>query len=357
MALTFVKNSWQLANWGFSVTDVIGLIGAGQGIITWLSVNARDSNLLSFLDVDEIALGLRPSLLDTIALNKRWGKELLLLRNGVPIVCKKEGEDSEIENIRRFTWMMTLITACLDVAMTSQSRDKAICDFVARLFADKVQPGIEEYLQKEIPSHILGWQSTAIVHRILPRARDIWDKLEKQDDHQAGFIPDQECEEIARMLIWIVTKGEDTFRTNSSDLYSVAYVLAEIGFDFLRLAVEKVNYDGVGVITLIKTEYVLWNNHVIRPARDLRRGMRVPLSNMEDAVALWPDNPERNNRRRMIFTNGMSSAKDIFFHASLSSSDSRSARLTIRVTSTTEEHRYISPHYLYLDGSVFSSPD
>jgi hypothetical protein len=338
MALTFATNSLQLANWGFSVTDVISLIGAGRGIITWLSADGRDSNLLSFLNIDETVLGLRPGLLDPSALNKRWGKEVLLLRNGEPTTCKAEGEDSEIENVRRFTWMMTLITACLDVAMTSQSVNMTICDFVARLFADKVQPGIEEYLQKEIPLHVQGWRSTATVRKIFPRARDIWDNLEKQDDHQAGFIPDQECEELARMLIWIVTKGEDTFRTNSSDLYSVAFILAELGFDLLRLAVEKVDYEGVGIITLIKTEHALLDEHVIRPSRDLRRGMRVPLSNMEDAVALWPENPERNNRRRMIFANGMSSARGVSFHACSSSSDSRSARLAIRVTSATSGH-------------------
>ncbi|KAA6411857.1 MAG: hypothetical protein FRX48_04007 [Lasallia pustulata] len=63
------------------------------------------------------------------------------------------------------------------------------------------------------------------------------------------------------MLIWIATKGEDTFRTNSSDLYSA-------------------DYEGVGVITLIKTEHALWDDNVIRPARDLRRGFN-------DLIRTW----------------------------------------------------------------------
>ena len=337
MALTFAANTWQLTSWGFSFTDVTSLVGAGRGIITWLSADGRDSNLLSFLNIDETVLGLRPGLLDPSTLNKRWGKELQLLRNGAPMECKAEGEDSEIENVRRFTWMMTLITACLDVAMTIRSVNMTICDFIARLFADKMQPGIEEYLEKEIPLHIEGWRSTATVRKMFPRARDIWNKLEKEDLHQPGFIPEQECEELVRMLIWIVTKGEDTFRTNSSDLYSVAFILAELGFDLLRLAVEEIDYEDVGVITLIKTEYAPWDDHVIRPAQDLRRGMRVPLLRMEDAVAIWPNSPERNNRRRMIFESGMTSAKGVSFHACLSSSASCSARLAVRVTSTTRE--------------------
>jgi hypothetical protein len=136
------------------------------------------------------------------------------------------------------------------------------------------------------------------------------------------------------MLIWVVSKGEDTFRTNSLDIYSVAFMLSSLGFDLLRVAVEKAKYEDVGVITLIKMEYALWSDHVVRLVRDLRRGMRVPLLNMEDAMALWPDNPERNNRRQMIFINGMSSAKDISFYVCLSFKDSRSARLAIWVAST-----------------------
>lgn len=103
MALTFAKNSWHLVNWGFSVTDIVTLIGAGRGIITWLNVNGRDSDFLSFLNIEETELDLRPGLLDVAALNKRWGKEIGLLRNGCPTTLKLGGENSQLENVRRFT--------------------------------------------------------------------------------------------------------------------------------------------------------------------------------------------------------------------------------------------------------------
>jgi hypothetical protein len=78
MALTFAKNGFYLMNWGFSVTDLIALAGAGRGVIIWLTADRRDSSLLSLLNVDEADLNLRLGLLDLSALNKRWGKELVL---------------------------------------------------------------------------------------------------------------------------------------------------------------------------------------------------------------------------------------------------------------------------------------
>lgn len=337
MALTFATNSLRLVNWGFSATDILTLVAAGRGVITWINAHSRDSNLLSFLNVDETDLRLRPGLLDPIALNKRWGKDIVLLKNGKPEVLKTEGDGAEIENIRRFTWMMTLITACLEAVMASKCVKIVICDLISKLFADATEPGFEEFLQRDILMHIEGWRSTAIVRMISPRARDIWDKLEKQGDHLPGFIPEQENQELARMLVWIVVKGEDTFYTNSSDLYSVAFMLAELGFDLLRVAVEKADSKPLGVVTLIKTEDAPWNNHAARPAQpvpDLRRGMRIPLLNVEDTVVLWPENPERNEHRRVIFANGISAARDIFFRAGKSSEDGHPAGLAIRVEST-----------------------
>ena len=337
MALTFVKNSWQLVNWGFSVTDITTLIGAGRGVITWLNADGRDSNLLSFLNLDETGLDLRPGLLDTTTLNKRWGKEVLLLQNGRPVRLKPEGVESAIEDIRRFTWMMTLITTCLDAALTGRSVENVICNFIASLFDGRTQPGIQEYLQKDIPLHIQGWRSTAAVRMIFPRARDVWNKLERQGIHQSGSIPEQESEGLARMLIWVVTKGPNTLYTASSDVYAVGILLSELGFDSLRFAVGKREYNEDALITLIKIDGLLLEHQIIRPARDIRRGMRIPLSNMEDAVSLWPENPEKNNRRRMIFTDGMSSAMGISFSACVGSKDHRSLGTAIRVVSTEKQ--------------------
>lgn len=82
MALSFVANSWQLANWGFSAGDIAVLAGAGRNVITWLSAEARDRNLLDFLKVSPTGLGIRGGLINTASLNQRWGQTAVLFKNG-----------------------------------------------------------------------------------------------------------------------------------------------------------------------------------------------------------------------------------------------------------------------------------
>lgn len=231
---------------------------------------------------------------------------------------------------------MTLITACLDATLTARSVASVICGFVARLFTDKMPLDIEEYISREIPQHISGWRSTATVRKICPRAQDIWSKLEKQGVHQPGYIPEEEIEELIRMLFWLVSKDSDVFYTTSSDIYSLGIMLAELGFEPLRPTTEKKEHAECGSITLVKTDEadILPMNHQVKRQVGIRRGIRVPLANMEDAViSFCPDNPDESDRRRMRFAEGMRSAADISFSALVASKESRNAGLAIRVSS------------------------
>jgi hypothetical protein len=103
MALSFVANSWQLANWGFSEGDIAVLAGAGCNVITWLSAVGRDKNLLEFLNVSPTGLGIRSGLIDTASLNRRWGQTTVLFKNGQRHEFKPGGGKTQIEDINRFT--------------------------------------------------------------------------------------------------------------------------------------------------------------------------------------------------------------------------------------------------------------
>jgi hypothetical protein len=68
MALTFALNSMHLSNWGISVGDIAKLAGAGRSVVTRLTANARDSNLLDFLNVMGQELRFRSGVIDPVEL-------------------------------------------------------------------------------------------------------------------------------------------------------------------------------------------------------------------------------------------------------------------------------------------------
>lgn len=103
MAVSFASNSFQLANWGFSVGDIAALSGAGRAVITWLTAAHRDRGLLDFLNTSTSDIGLRRGLVSPEALNQRWGRELSLLHNGRRRDYRSNNPDERVENLDRFT--------------------------------------------------------------------------------------------------------------------------------------------------------------------------------------------------------------------------------------------------------------
>jgi len=311
MVLTFANNSLHLVNWGFSFGDVAALAGAGRHVITWLTAEPRDAALLDFLKVTASDLGFRRGLVDPVALNRRWSHRIALLRDGQRIEVQPEGPEKELENINRFTGIMTIIVVCLDEVVTNNTLRKIIIAFSEIMLASSTLK--TEYLSHEIPEHIQGWRSTGATRMMVPRARDIWNTLETQKLHLPGFAPDSESEEIVRFLEWIVLGESRTYITASTDIYSLAMLLSQMGFDSLRTG---------SVDTILPESYamVVLDDRTIQPnavpaVAAKRRGMRIPLNNMEESVSLWPGTPEENNRRRMIFKIGKKVAAGVVLQA------------------------------------------
>jgi hypothetical protein len=309
MAVSFASNSFQLANWGFSVGDIAALSGAGRAVITWLTAAHRDRGLLDFLNTSTSDIGLRRGLVSPEALNQRWGRELSLLHNGRRRDYRSNNPDERVENLDRFTWLMTLIVVCLDQAVYPDAVQEIVTETTLLIFSDKILE--TEYLRHEIPKHIEGWRSITHVRKLHPRASTFWRSLERDGRHLPGFVPRSDSEELIRLLAWISVGISSEYRTNSSDAFSLAMMLQEMGLDILRTGTVDDHFDESFIVVIYDTSILPPTS---RPnSENNRSGMRIPLLALQETVSLWPGSVDDNNRRREVFMLGERAATDLDF--------------------------------------------
>lgn len=302
MAVSFTKGSLTLANWGFGAGDIAVLAGAGRSVGNWLLANAKDRSLFEFLDVDVENVILRKGLIDVGTLHQTWDTQLVLLKNGKKFKVKAAGgkRGPVVENMDKFTWLMTLIVAGLDAALTSKAVHLVVSAFMIKWFEEAVA-GLE-FVEHEVVHHIQGWRSASSVRGIGLKAREIWDRLGSHGQHWPGMVPSSDCGELTRLLIWIAAGQDEHFYTASSDVYCLAVLLRGIG---LGILVEKTSnpcfHEGQIHVVLRHTLDVPVN--VSRQIK-YRRGMRIPLDFMEESVSVWPGTRELTNTLRKVFEDG-----------------------------------------------------
>ena len=308
MSLSFATNSNTLNQWGFSAGDIAVLAGAGRAVGNWLMAQARDRTLLDFLNIDPHDLIARKGLIDRLKLDQRWSKKLVLLQNGRKRIIKPPGGKA-VESLDTFTWLMVLVVATLDAAVSLKGLKEAMKDFLTMLFDDHVD-GLE-YLLHELPRHIEGWLSIATVRNITGRARQEWIHLGEVGVHDPGLIPFQDVGEVSRLLVWIVGSKGQTYETSSSDALSIAVVLQAIGLEMLATDQDVKEHDENRLVIRLSKGPIgetptkrFWRLRT-------RTGMRVPLQCMQECVSIWPGVAAENNERRRIFEDGMSASRDI----------------------------------------------
>ena len=311
MSLSFPFGSQALANWGFGAGDIAVLAGAGRAVITWVMAPSKDRSLLEFLQLDTQDIFLRRGIIDPAALHSRWDRQLTLFRNGKKLSITGPGRKPVVENLSPFTWFMTLTVAALEGAVYLKTLHKIILEFAMEIFKDKTS-GLE-FVQKEMVNHTQGWQSIACVRNISLVGRTAWERLAREGKHPPGQIPESDCGEIVRLLMWIAAGKDREFLTSSTDTFSIAIILSEIGLSLLRVrtSTSDQDFDENQMVVSLSTSYVL--GHKGNQSSVSRYGMRVPLDYMHEAVSLWPGDEGENNLRRMIFQNGMRAAKGIEF--------------------------------------------
>ena len=323
MAVTF--SAGDFASWGISLGDVAVLAGAGRAIGTWVMNSIKDQGLLHFMRVEPEDLIPRKGLIDPVALHKRWDVRLTLLHNGKKrVIGDRSG--TVVENMGIFSWLMTIITSAMDATLGVSSMKQALSKFLTALFEEHLD-GLE-YLQRELPQHIQGWISAALVRNIIAKARVVWQSLLLSGVRLPGNIPDKDVPEIVRFLVWLTgAKGQresKRFQTTSSDVFAFAIILQEIGLDILETVKEtegdfdpiesrlEVKFDSSTVTTSDEESQTLLEH------QKQRSGMRIPLTCMEECVSVWPEPADENNKRRVLFLDGLAASKSVFISALLS---------------------------------------
>ena len=330
MSLSFSVTSKVLSSIGYGLSDIAVLTGAGRNVISWLSARYKDQALLEFLVKDQKEIIPRRGLISTADLDRRWSQRLNLFQDGhiLPFEGAAAVNILHRASLDLFTWFMTLLVAALSAATSLTCTRSVIAEFLLRRCADS--DGIDS-LRYDVGRHIDGWTSIATTRGILRVARDTWDRLGRHGLHPPGFMPDSDAEELIHMIEWLVDtegKAENNrlFYTASSDIYSLAALLNEIGITSLQCSIAK---DGIAFpeplesqILLILDESRLLNR--LKRPDSIRGGMRVNLSIPEECVSSWPGDEADNNRRRTVFLSAANAAAAVQFTAGQSTElDSR----------------------------------
>jgi hypothetical protein len=242
----------------------------------------------------------RDGIIETAQLQDRWGKKLKLFKEGKKEIFATQPKD----DLDRFTWLMALFYATLEAAVPQSLCHEIMIELIIILFEEHLS---EEYLRGELPSHIEGWSSIAAVRMINTRARSEWQYLEDYGEHQPGYIPATDRENIVSLLRWIAKDKTKRFKTPSSDVYCVARVLQALGLDLLRTEKacqnRETQYDENHFIVLLDMESLGLGNTTAN-SNSNRRGMRIPLDSMQEAVSPWPRST-RENQIQEDFLRGM----------------------------------------------------
>ena len=308
MSLAWATGSSTLAQWGFSAGDIAAIAGAGRSVGTWLMAQSKDRMLLDFLQTEAHDVIKRRGLIDRVALHERWDTRLFLLQNGRRRIIETAGGKT-VENMDKFTWLMTLFVASLDAAFSVSNVRKVMTEFLTMLFSEHVD-GLD-YLLHELPRHVEGWMSIAITRNIAARARAEWFTLANRGVHEPGLIPTGDVGEIVRLLNWITTSREQKFFTSSGDAYALSIVMHAIGIDLLSTGGAASEQDESRLVVCLVTDPISTSTKGQFQRLNERTGMRVPLQCMEECVSVWPGTPAENNERRGVFNDGARAAEGL----------------------------------------------
>ena len=288
MSLAWNTGSSTLAQWGFSAGDIAAIAGAGRSVGTWLMAQSKDRMLLDFLQTEAHDVIRRRGLIDRVALHEQWDTRLFLLQNGRRRIIEPAGGNT-VENMDKFTWLMTLFVASLDAAFSVSNVRKVMTEFLIMLFSEHVD-GLD-YLLHELPRHVEGWMSIAITRNIAARAREEWFTLANRGVHEPGLIPTGDVGEIVRLLNWITTSREQKFLTSSGDAYALSIVMHTIGIDLLSPGDAASEQDENRFVVCLVRDPISTNSKGKFQRLNERTGMRVPLQCMEECVSVWPGTP------------------------------------------------------------------
>ncbi|KAJ4258512.1 hypothetical protein NW757_003080 [Fusarium falciforme] len=111
MSLQVSTGAGSLIALGLAINDVATLVTLSRQVVTWLSTESGDKDLLDLLDHDEMDVLWRGGLIDTTRFNKRWGSDLVLLVNCQSQAFTGEKAENALETLGQLSAIMVCIVA------------------------------------------------------------------------------------------------------------------------------------------------------------------------------------------------------------------------------------------------------
>jgi hypothetical protein len=91
MSLQIATGPGALLALGVGAGDIASIVSLGRRIGNWWTTRTGDLEMLSLLGEDGSSILQRRGILDVLAFNKRWRKQIRLLSNGIPLQLEEDG--------------------------------------------------------------------------------------------------------------------------------------------------------------------------------------------------------------------------------------------------------------------------
>ncbi|KAF4995924.1 hypothetical protein FDECE_12653 [Fusarium decemcellulare] len=318
MSLQVTTAPGALVALGIGAGDVASIISLGRRMGNWWTGASGDTELLRLLDEDAHEILKRRGLLDILAFNKKWRKQIKLLGNGVPLNLKEEDiqnvlKDTEklLEELPLFTAVMTCLVAVLD-SFASRNVVQALLHRVLKALLNPTDNGLE-ILRSQYNARLNAWRSTACLRGFSDVVENYKSQLVRQGHILPGYMPASETPHMEQFILWLLGTNDSCFETVSSDVAGVAACLCVLGIDILQV-------EGGGFARTTRSHCnVLYSKEPFlhdsasrarASAALLNRNVMitVPLEDPSESTSIFPITAEARNMCRLAWKEGIRAA-------------------------------------------------
>ena len=344
MSLQIAAGLGALLGLGVGVGDIASIVSLGRRIGNWWTTRTGDLEMLSLLGEDGSSILQRRGILDVLAFNKRWRKQIRLLSNGIPLQLEEDGI-KRVMNVEELLHVSVLffpscnrrvgkqlsvvscqelplstgVMVCL-VAVLEQFTDrKNVQSLLHGVLKTLLQPNAdgEEILRSQYTSRLNGWRSRACLRGLNSRAEECRLRQVQEGRIQSGHIPVMESKHVEEFLVWLLGTNDLDFKTMSSDIAGIAVCLCDLGIDILHvLGTGFSDEPQVGACSVIYSEepFPYDSKSVMQRAMRLlsrAQSITIPLEHPWECISVFPIGMEVQNECRSVWKEGEKAAEAV----------------------------------------------
>lgn len=314
MSLQITTGPGALVSLGVAVSDVATLISLSTRVGSWLTASTGDSQLLEILKLDEFDIIQRRGVIDKVLFNKQWRTYMAFLTNNECKIVKGKSAEDRLEELSRFTAIMTCIVAALDAFSTPDLVQTIVRKLLLELLRTTEQG--EAVVKAQLQHRLKSWRSCSIIRGISAEARKIRRKLiQRKNIVLDGLIPTGEVPYVVDFLAWLLTRSSDRYLTASSDVTGIAFCLSKLGIH--SLGVSQLGEESTTARCWLEFDPNVANmlpGHSGLPTNEY--WTRTPCTTVnlqcpEESLSKFPVDAETAERCRIAWKEGQSAAKAI----------------------------------------------